>query len=74
MAATLAHLIDSKKYTELADGWETKICSIIRDDFVLQDEWATNHLTLEDAVCHRTGMPRHDKASVRVVNGKQATP
>ncbi|RYP75863.1 hypothetical protein DL771_002127 [Monosporascus sp. 5C6A] len=43
-------------------GWQTPISSLIRDDFVLQDEWATAHLTLEDALSHRTGFPRHDKA------------
>ncbi|OAQ88919.1 penicillin-binding protein [Purpureocillium lilacinum] len=61
-AATLAHLIDSKAYPELSRGWATPISSIIRDDFVLQDEWATGHITLDDAVSHRTGMPRHDNS------------
>lgn len=41
-------------------SWNTPLSSIIRDDFVLQDEWATNHITLEDALSHRTGLPRHD--------------
>lgn len=58
----------------LAKGWSTPISSIIRDDFVLQDEWATCHLTLEDAATHRTGMPRHDRASIREINGRKATP
>ena len=26
----------------------------------MSDEWATSHVTLEDALSHRTGMPRHD--------------
>lgn len=69
----LAHLIDSKAHLELADGWATKISSIIRDDFVLDDAWATEHITLEDAASHRTGLPRHEKAWARVVNGSQAT-
>ncbi len=43
-------------------GWRTPISSLIRDDFVLEDGWATAHLTLEDALSHRTGLPRHDKA------------
>lgn len=54
-AGVLAHMIDSKKYPELSSGWQTPIVSIIRDDFVLQDQSATQHTTLEDAVCHRTG-------------------
>ena len=36
--------------------------SLIRDDFVLPDDYSTNHVTLEDALSHRTGMPRHDKS------------
>ena len=32
----------------------------MREDFVLPDEYATAHVTLEDALSHRTGMPRHD--------------
>lgn len=33
---------------------------ILGQDFVLQGEYETNHITLEDALSHRTGMPRHD--------------
>lgn len=62
--ATLAKLIDSQNYSELSSGWKTPISAIIRDDFVLQDEWATRHLTLEDAATHRTGMTRHDQSSI----------
>lgn len=59
-AAILAQLIHSKNYSALSNGWSTPISSIIRDDFVLQDNWATNHVNLDDAASHRTGMPRHD--------------
>jgi CubicO group peptidase (beta-lactamase class C family) len=57
----------------LAGGWSTPISSIIRDDFVLQDEWSTAHITLDDAVSHRTGMPGHDNSWHREINGTQAT-
>ncbi|KAK5019594.1 hypothetical protein LTR16_000406 [Cryomyces antarcticus] len=40
--------------------WTTPINTLIRDDFVLTDEYWTNHITLEDVMSHRTGMPRHD--------------
>ncbi|RYP82795.1 hypothetical protein DL770_005505 [Monosporascus sp. CRB-9-2] len=65
--AILAMMMESedekKKSPSLsALGWQTPISSLIRDDFVLQDEWATAHLTLEDALSHRTGFPRHDWA------------
>lgn len=33
------------------------------------DEWATKHLTLEDAISHRTGMPRHDLSWTYSENG-----
>lgn len=72
-AATIAQLINSGNYPELSKGWSTPIASIIRDDFVLQDEWATNHLTLADAVCHRTGIARHDHSWHSQVDGKEAT-
>lgn len=32
----------------------------MREDFVLADEYTTVHATIEDALSHRTGMPRHD--------------
>ena len=32
----------------------------MREDFALADEYTTEHATLEDALSHRTGLPRHD--------------
>ncbi|KAH7021025.1 beta-lactamase/transpeptidase-like protein [Microdochium trichocladiopsis] len=43
-------------------GFRTPVSEVIRDDFVLSDEWATAHVTFEDALSHRTGLARHDKA------------
>ncbi|KAL7820596.1 putative penicillin-binding protein [Trichoderma gracile] len=69
VAAVLSALIHSGNHSALlSKGWSTPISSIIRDDFVLQDEWATNHVTLDDAVSHRTGMPRHDGSLLSVVD------
>ncbi|KAL8673047.1 MAG: hypothetical protein Q9168_002509 [Polycauliona sp. 1 TL-2023] len=42
--------------------WRTPVSSLIREEFVLPDEYATAHVTLEDAASHRTGMPRHDSS------------
>ncbi|KAL8783326.1 MAG: hypothetical protein Q9213_004701 [Squamulea squamosa] len=42
--------------------WRTPISSLLREDFVLPDEYATPHVTFEDAASHRTGMPRHDSS------------
>ena len=73
--ATIAHFICEKRYPDqFPKGWQTPISHILRDDFVLENEWATAHLTLEDAVCHRTGMPRHDKSSFHIINGREAQP
>ncbi|KAF4871654.1 Protein flp [Colletotrichum siamense] len=57
-AAGLSLLVDNS--TSLT--WTTPVSSVL-DDFVLSDAWATAHVTLEDALSHRTGYPRHDLAS-----------
>ena len=59
-AAAVSLLIDDSAGSKTPLQWNTPIASIIPDDFVLLDNYATNHLTLEDALSHRTGMPRHD--------------
>lgn len=50
------------------------MASIIRDDFVMQDEWATAHVTLNDVVSHRSGLGRHDYGLQRIRDGKQLQP
>ncbi|KAK8084619.1 hypothetical protein PG997_005890 [Apiospora hydei] len=61
-AAAFAQLIDSGAHPDLS--WRTPLASLIREDFELAPEyaWAQEHLTLEDALSHRTGFPRHDKS------------
>ncbi|MCJ1229284.1 hypothetical protein MMC12_005949 [Toensbergia leucococca] len=59
-AAAISLLIDDTANSSDPIKWITPISSLIRDDFVLPDEYATAHVTLEDAASHRTGMPRHD--------------
>jgi CubicO group peptidase (beta-lactamase class C family) len=49
---------DNEKYPQVQ--WNTPVSQLIRDDFVLEDEYLTTHVTLEDALSHRSGMPRHD--------------
>ena len=51
-------LISSSNYSGLS--WDTPISNLIRDDFVLPDPYFTEHVTIEDALSHRSGMPRHD--------------
>ena len=71
LAATLALIIDSGNYS-VSDGaqpldWTTPIAHVLPDDFVLTDgaPWETAHTTLEDALCHRTGLASHDLARSR---------
>lgn len=72
--ALLAHMIDTKDYPQLANGWNTTIHSIIPDDFVLQDDWATLNTTLDDAACHRSGMAAHDIVMFPLaVDGRRST-
>ena len=51
-------MVHNDSYPDLT--WKTPIVNFLREDFVLQDEWATWHTTVEDAMSHRTGLPRHD--------------
>ncbi|TDZ48393.1 Penicillin-binding protein 4 [Colletotrichum trifolii] len=60
-AAGISLLVDNSTFPDLT--WTTPVSSVLRDDFVLSDTWATAHITLEDVLSHRTGYPRHDLAS-----------
>jgi CubicO group peptidase (beta-lactamase class C family) len=42
--------------------WDSPISQFLPGDFVMQDHWATEHLTIADALSHRTGLSRHDLA------------
>jgi CubicO group peptidase (beta-lactamase class C family) len=59
IAAAFSILIDESDHTL---SWHMPIASIIHDDFVLSDPWATEHATVEDALSQRTGYPQHDNA------------
>lgn len=73
--ALLAKLIgDKSAYPALENkGWATTMSSVIRDDFVLQDDWATSHATIQDAACHHTGMGRHDMALLQEITQPDGT-
>jgi CubicO group peptidase (beta-lactamase class C family) len=58
-AAALSLLVDEKE-TARHVQWTTPVSSLLKGDFVLSDNWATEHVTIEDALSHRTGYPRHD--------------
>lgn len=62
-SAMAAGLAESKEHPAI--DWKTPLVELIRDDFMLdqateEGRFATDHVTLEDALSHRTGMPRHD--------------
>ena len=63
---------DDEIYPEVR--WNTPISSLIRDDFVLENDYATTHTTIEDALSHRTGMPGHDFSYAGHKDGHKATP
>ncbi|KAK1531725.1 penicillin-binding protein, partial [Colletotrichum paranaense] len=71
-AAGISLLIDNASATSSVYpglSWKTPVAHILRDDFVLSDEWATAHITLEDAMSHRTGYPSHDLAPAATAQG-----
>lgn len=50
--------MDDERYPQIT--WHTPIYKLLPDDdFVLQDEYTTKHVTLEDCLCHRTGLATH---------------
>lgn len=58
-AAALSLLVDEAN-ASVPVSFDTPVSSLMRDEFVLSDDWATAHITIEDALSHRTGYPRHD--------------
>ena len=40
--------------------WTTPLSDLIPDDFILQDEYATKHVNIIDALSHRTGLAPYD--------------
>jgi CubicO group peptidase (beta-lactamase class C family) len=57
-AAAILKLIEDSENSTNPIKLTTPISQVIQ--FVLQDDYATSHVTFEDMLCHRTGMPRHD--------------
>ncbi|MCJ1252005.1 hypothetical protein MMC30_009243 [Trapelia coarctata] len=64
LGAAWARLIESdenqKKDSTEKLSYDTPLATLIRDDFIVQDDYATTHITIEDALSHRTGMPAYD--------------
>jgi CubicO group peptidase (beta-lactamase class C family) len=68
-AAAMSFLVDENKLQ-----WNTPISNLIRDDFVLENDYATTHTTIEDALSHRTGLPRHDFSYGGTYDGHKGMP
>ena len=59
-AAALMMLLEDSANSSEPLSLATKISSLVPGDFVAQDEYATSHATLEDALTHRLGFPEHE--------------
>jgi CubicO group peptidase (beta-lactamase class C family) len=59
-AAAVSLAIDDSQNTDAPLRWDTPIASILRDDFVLENDYSTMHTTIEDALSHRSGLSTHD--------------
>lgn len=58
-AAALSIIVDDTANSSSPVTWDTPVSELL-PEFVLSDQWATDHITVTDALCHRTGYPRHD--------------
>ncbi|KAI5256219.1 beta-lactamase family protein [Aureobasidium subglaciale] len=67
-AACIALLVEDDNYPEIT--WTTPLSKLLPEDFVMPTEEATENVTVEDMLCHRTGMARHDLSYVGI-NGEQ---
>jgi CubicO group peptidase (beta-lactamase class C family) len=71
-AAAMSFLVDDNDhYPDIQ--WDTPVSKIIRDDFVLEEDYFTTHVTIEDTLTHRAGMPRHDMSYGGHYNGHYVT-
>ncbi|CAI7629910.1 unnamed protein product [Penicillium crustosum] len=71
--ATTSIAIQGSKATESPIDWNTPVASLIPADFVLENDYATQNITLEDALSHRSGMPEHNW-TLALFSKKGATP
>lgn len=52
-------VIQDSHDTESPIDWDTPVSTLLPEEFVLSDDYATKHTTLEDALSHRSGLPDH---------------
>ncbi|KAF2729545.1 beta-lactamase/transpeptidase-like protein [Polyplosphaeria fusca] len=69
-SAALALLIDNKEqFPDLK--WNTPVSKLMPEEFVLADPLYTEQVTIEDILCHRTGLPGHESS---YLSSKSANP
>lgn len=57
-AASVAILVaDDEQYPQVQ--WDTKMSSLLPEDFVMSMDQYTKDITVEDVLSHRTGLPRY---------------
>lgn len=57
-AAAISLLVDdNEKFPKVQ--WTTPVSEILPEDFILREELHTKEITLEDILCHRTGLPEY---------------
>ncbi|KAI5206752.1 beta-lactamase family protein [Aureobasidium subglaciale] len=71
-AACIALLVEDDDYPEIT--WTTPVSELLPEDFVMPTEEATKNVTVEDVLCHRTGMARHDLSYVGINAEQPDTP
>ena len=59
-ALSVAQVIDDGKLE-----WDKPVREYM-PEFILNDAYVTQHVTVRDMLCHRTGLPRHDLAAFRL--------
>ena len=65
-------LVDDTRLSPHPIKWDTPLATLIRDDFVMTDDYYTSHISLEDALSHRSGLPSHDYATVSASSPREA--
>lgn len=72
-AAAVSLLVDdNEKYPSIQ--WTTPVSEILPEDFVLIDAYATQNVTVEDILSHRTSFPDHDLATYGIYAKQPDTP
>jgi CubicO group peptidase (beta-lactamase class C family) len=55
-AASVALLVaDNERYPQVQ--WDSKMSNLLPEDFVMAEQSYTDDITVEDILCHRTGLP-----------------